>query len=123
MSTAPHIFLSRPTQTARGGWGLPLILDGMTGNDHDNWAYRHSVSVDGIRDMLYNYAIHFQPKIVDQAAKYNHLIMFNMVLGQVFKDYFGRKQKVIADIFSKNKNWIRNNYDRPGVTHSNFFET
>ena len=123
MVGAPHIFIGRPIRTSRGAWGLPLIIDAMNGNDHNNYPYRHNTKSIWLRDMLFNFALAYQPSIEDQAAKYNHLIPFSMILWQVYKDYYGRKQKVIADIFSKGKNWIRNNYDRPYITQANFFET
>lgn len=123
MSVSPHLFIGRPLNGTRGAYGLPFIIDGMNGNDHNNFPYRHNVKNIWLRDMLFNFALHYVPTIEDQAAKYNHIIPFHMILWQVFKDYKGRKQKAIADIFSKGKNWIRNNYDRPYITQSNFFET
>lgn len=123
MVGAPQIFIGRPIRTSRGAWGLPLIIDAMNGNDHNNFPYRHNIKSVWLRDMLFNFALAYQPSIEDQAAKYNHLIPFSMILWQVYKDYYGRKQKVIAEVFSKGKNWIRNNYDRPYITQANFFET
>lgn len=123
MVGAPHIFIGRPVTTSRGAWGLPLIIDAMNGNDHNNFPYRNNIKSVWLRDMLFNFALAYKPSIEDQAAKYNHLIPFSMILWQVYKDYYGRKQKVIAEVFSKGKNWIRNNYDRPYITQANFFET
>lgn len=120
---APHIFIGRPLTTSRGAWGLPLIIDAMYGNDHNNFPYKHRVKNVWLRDMLFNFAIRYTPTVEDQAAKYNHLVPFSMILGQVYKDYYGRKQKAIAEVFSRGKNWIRNNYDRPYITQANFFET
>lgn len=123
MVGAPQIFIGRPINGTRWAWGLPVIVDAMNGNDHNNFPYRNNIKNVWLRDMLFNFALCYVPSIEDQAAKYNHLIPFSMILWQVYKDYYGRKQKVIADFFSKGKNWIRNNYDRPYITQANFFET
>ena len=51
----------------------------------NNYPWRSSPRVDGLREMLFNYAIHFDPVIPVLQTKFNYLTFIGMIVFQVYK--------------------------------------
>lgn len=51
----------------------------------DNFLFKVSPRVDGIREMLFNFAIYFDPVIPTVATKFNYLAFIGMIVCQVYK--------------------------------------
>lgn len=88
LAIMPHIYLTHE-ETSKSvtnfWWWLPLTLEYSAGNKMDNFLFKVSPRVDGIREMLFNFAIYFDPVIPTVATKFNYLAFIGMIVCQVYK--------------------------------------
>lgn len=124
MWLAPHIFLTLINDdlpVARmNWWGIPMVIDHSQWNDHDIWPYKPNSNDSGMREMLFNFAVHYDYSMKEYVAKYNMLLPFNMILWQLYTSYY-KQQKILYEQFERSRVWLFTIHRVS--TSNNFFNT